>query len=105
MECNGAAEKYTLELLASLIGKCRFTPGNMHNGTESGIATILNMPINVLGFRGKSQVAVLTSAERGTLVNSYLHECLRKLHAKGMCISSCEKGLAFTATAVKKLTI
>jgi hypothetical protein len=102
MECNWAAEKYTLELLTSLIGKCSFTPRNMHNGTESGIATILNMPINVLGFRGKSQVEVLTSAARGTLVNSYLHECLRKFHAKDICISSCEKSLAFTATAVRK---
>ena len=88
MECNCAAEKYTLELLTSLIGKCIFTPGNMHNGTESGKATILNMQINVLGFRGKSQVEILTSAERGTLVNSYLHECLRKFNAKDICNSS-----------------
>ena len=66
MDCNWAAEKYTLELLTSLIGKCSFTPGNMHNGNEIGIATILNMPINVLEFRGKSQVEILTSAERGT---------------------------------------
>jgi hypothetical protein len=102
MECNGAAEKYTLELLASLIGKCSFTPGNMHNVTESGNATILNMPINVLGFRGKSHVEVLTSAERSTLVNSYLHDCLRKVHAKDICIFSCEKGLAFTATSVRE---
>jgi hypothetical protein len=77
----------------------------MHNGTESGIATILNMPINVLGFRGKSQVEVLTSVERVTLVNSNLHECLRKFHAKDICISSCEKSLAFKATAVIKSNI
>jgi hypothetical protein len=101
MECNLAAEKYTLELLTSLIGKCSFTTSNMHNGTASGTATILNMLINVLGFRGKSQVEFLTSAERGTLVNSYLHECLRKFHAKDICISTCEKNLDFTATAVR----
>ena len=62
----------------------------MHNGTEGGSATILNMAINVLGFRGKSQVEVLTLAERGTLVNPYLHECLGKFHAKDIRISSCE---------------
>jgi len=74
----------------------------MHNGTESGIATILNMPINVLGFRGKSQVEIFTSVERGTLVNSNLHECLRKFLAKDICISSCEKSLTFTTTTVIK---
>jgi hypothetical protein len=66
------------------------------------IATILNMPINVLGFRGKSQVEVLSSAERGTLVNSNLHECLRIFHAKDICITSCEKSLDFMVTAVRK---
>lgn len=102
IDCKRAVKKYTLELLTYLIGKCSFTPGNMHNGTESGIATTLNMPINVLGFRGKSQVEVFTWVERGTLVNSYLHERLRKFHAKDVSISSCEKSLAFTATAVRK---
>jgi hypothetical protein len=60
------------------------------------------MPINVLGFRGKNQVEILTSVEKCTLVNSYLHECLRKFRAKDIRISLCEKSLAFTATVVRK---
>lgn len=70
MECNRATEKQHFDLLTSLIGKCIFTPGNIYNGTQTGISTVHNTPIKVFGFRGKSQVEGLSSAEMGTLVTS-----------------------------------
>lgn len=58
------------DLLESLYNKYKFSPSDIYNVDETGITTVPNKPSKVLALRGKKQVGVLTSAERGVLVTA-----------------------------------
>ena len=56
------------DLLEKLQEKCKFTPDRIFNVDETGITTVPNKPMRIIGTRGKKQVGALSSAERGQLV-------------------------------------
>lgn len=55
-------------LLEEVYEKGKFTPDKIYNVDESGITVVQSKVANVIGLRGKKQIASLTSAERGALV-------------------------------------
>ena len=55
-------------LLEKLQEKYKFTPDRIFNVDETGITTVPNKPMRIIGTRGKKQVGTLSSAERGQLV-------------------------------------
>lgn len=57
------------ELLGELIDKYHFPASRIFNTDETGITTVPNKPPKILSLKGKKQVGVLTSAERGSLVS------------------------------------
>ena len=56
------------DLLEKLQEKYTFTPDRIFNVDETGITTVPNKPMRIIGTRGKKQVGALSSAERGQLV-------------------------------------
>jgi hypothetical protein len=58
------------KLFEGLQSKFNFPPSRIYNCDETGIMTVPNKQSKILSTRGKKQVGVLTSAERGTLVTA-----------------------------------
>ncbi|CAD6221709.1 GSCOCG00011627001-RA-CDS, partial [Cotesia congregata] len=58
------------DLLQSLIDKYQFTPDRIFNVDETGVTTVPKHQSKVIASKGKKQVGVLTSAERGQLVTA-----------------------------------
>lgn len=58
------------DLLGQLMDKYKFPPSRIFNCDETGITTVPNKPGKVLSLKGKKQIGVLTSGERGTLVTA-----------------------------------
>lgn len=57
-------------LLGELFDKFNFPPSRVYNCDETGITTVPNKPSKILSMKGKKQIGVLTSGERGTLVTA-----------------------------------
>ncbi|KAJ8915989.1 hypothetical protein NQ315_016666 [Exocentrus adspersus] len=57
-------------LYGELIDKYKFSPSRIYNCDETGISTVPNKPSKILSLKGKKQVGVLSSAERGSLVTA-----------------------------------
>lgn len=53
--------------LESLIDKCNIDASRFYNMDETGISTTTNKPPKVLSIKGKKQVGIIASAERGQL--------------------------------------
>lgn len=58
------------DLLEHLFETHRYNPDNIYNCDETGITTVPNRPSKIISAKGKKQVGVLSSAERGTLVTA-----------------------------------
>lgn len=58
------------KLLGELMDKYKFTASRIFNCDETGISTVPNKPSKILSLKGKKQVGVLSSAERGVLVTA-----------------------------------
>jgi len=56
------------DLLQAETEKSKFPPSRIYNVDETGVTTVPNKPSKVLLFKGKKQVGVIASAERGQLV-------------------------------------
>lgn len=58
------------DLLEGLYESHHYTPDRVYNCDETGISTVPNRPSKILSRKGKKQVGVLSSAERGSLVTA-----------------------------------
>lgn len=56
------------DLLGELIEKFHYTADRIYNVDETGITTVAKKPSKIVTVRGRRQVGILTSAERGQLV-------------------------------------
>lgn len=56
------------ELLGELMDKYKFPASRIYNCDETGISTVPNKPGKIISLKGKKQVGILSSAERGTLI-------------------------------------
>ncbi|KAJ8921728.1 hypothetical protein NQ315_010638 [Exocentrus adspersus] len=65
-----SSRNYNLQLLGELMDKYKFSPSRIYNCDETGISTVPSKPSKILSLKGKKQVGVLSSAERGTLVTA-----------------------------------
>lgn len=55
-------------LLDEVYEKQKFTPDKIYNVDESGITVVQSKVAKVIAFKGKKQIAALTSGERGALI-------------------------------------
>lgn len=51
--------------LAEVLDKYNFTPENIYNVDETGMSTVATKPEKILATKGRKQIGVITSAERG----------------------------------------
>ncbi|XP_050497814.1 uncharacterized protein LOC126878985 [Diabrotica virgifera virgifera] len=58
------------DLLEDLYQKHNYKPNRIYNCDETGISTVPNKPSKIISKKGKKQVGVLSSAERGTLTTA-----------------------------------
>lgn len=58
------------ELLGALMDQFKFTPDRIWNVDETGIATVPKSQSKVIALKGRRQVGILSSAERGTLTTA-----------------------------------
>ncbi|XP_034839890.2 uncharacterized protein [Maniola hyperantus] len=65
---NQVQVKRFFDLLTDLITKHKLTPDRIFNVDETGMTTVPKSMPRILGTKGKKQVGLLTSAERGQLV-------------------------------------
>ncbi|EFN60763.1 hypothetical protein EAG_00203, partial [Camponotus floridanus] len=56
------------ELLGNVLNKYKFSPDRIFNCDETGISTISKSQSKILARKGRKQVGVLSSAERGQTV-------------------------------------
>ena len=56
------------DLLEGEVDKSKFTPDRIYNVDETGVTTVPNKPSKILSLKGKKQVGIISSAERGQLV-------------------------------------
>ncbi|XP_031333074.1 uncharacterized protein LOC116176797 isoform X1 [Photinus pyralis] len=56
------------ELLGELMDRYKFSASHIYNCDETGISTVPNKPGKIISLKGKKQVGILSSAERGTLI-------------------------------------
>ncbi|KAJ8877678.1 hypothetical protein PR048_022133 [Dryococelus australis] len=57
-------------LLEDVYEKGKFTPDRIYNFDESSISVVHSKAAKVIGLKGKKQIAVLTSGERGALLTA-----------------------------------
>lgn len=65
---NSVAVNNFFDLVTDLIIKYKLTPDKIFNVDETGITTVPKSLPRIVGTKGKKQVGLLTSAERGQLV-------------------------------------
>ena len=53
------------DILGELMDKYKYTADRMYNVDETGITTVAKKPSRILAVKGRRQVGILTSAERG----------------------------------------
>lgn len=58
------------ELLGELMDTHKFPPSRIYNCNKTGISTVPNKKSKILSLKGKKQVGILSSAERGTLITT-----------------------------------
>ena len=73
-------------LLEGLQDKHHFTSDRIYNVDETGVSTVPNRPSRIIAARGKKQVGVLSSAERGQLVTGEICMSASKEHVQPMFI-------------------
>jgi DDE superfamily endonuclease/helix-turn-helix, Psq domain len=64
-------EKF-FNLLDQLYEKYEFPPGRIFNVDETGLSIVQSKQPKVVGMKGKRQIGLLTSAERGSLITAVL---------------------------------
>lgn len=67
---NKATVAKFFELLGTLMDTHKFPPSRIYNCDETGISTVPNRRSKILSLKGKKQVGILSSAERGTLITA-----------------------------------
>nr|CAH7753502.1 unnamed protein product [Callosobruchus chinensis] len=64
-----AVSKFFL-LLGEVMEKFKFTPDKIYNCDETGITIVAKKQSKIISFKGRRQVGVLTSAERGNTITA-----------------------------------
>ncbi|CAM1298818.1 Uncharacterised protein g2225 [Pycnogonum litorale] len=70
---NKVVVKTFFGLLESLMKKYNFPPSRIYNNDETGIMTVPNKSSKILSLKGKKQVGMLSSAERGIFVTAEVY--------------------------------